>query len=333
MGPPTRLDARRAAQELAAAGASRVLLFGSVARGDAGERSDIDLVAVFDDIDYSRRRNLREDLCALAEAAAGRPVEVLVTDRPEWRCRTSEVSSSFEAGIALDAVVLVDRPAGAVRWDKEIGLPDTNQAEALGRLDEAAKALNSMLARLLPDDWESAAFMSGDDSGDNYRRNWRMMDVCSSGAMAVETSLKALAALTGTPAPSKHQIDLLVPLAGGRRHDVSDALEALHENTLREHKAPYDDVTIWRAAGTYIADRPDIDLEVTSRLAPEIAQAAVGLTAMAADDIEAQTGPDPAIDRARQIVAAATDTLETRDLLTGRRTGREATGRDLSVDF
>ena len=67
---------------------------GPVARGD----SDIDLVAVFDDLDYSQRLSLRLSLGAAA--AAGRPVEVYVTDRPEWARRTRDVSASFEARIA-----------------------------------------------------------------------------------------------------------------------------------------------------------------------------------------------------------------------------------------
>ena len=41
-----------AAEALISGGAEEVLLFGSVARGDADESSDIDLVAVFADIDY-----------------------------------------------------------------------------------------------------------------------------------------------------------------------------------------------------------------------------------------------------------------------------------------
>ena len=77
-----------------------MLLFGSVARDDAEPDSDIDLVAVFDDIDYSRRLSLSFDLSERAAAASGRPVEVFVTDWPEWRQRISGVSSSFEASIA-----------------------------------------------------------------------------------------------------------------------------------------------------------------------------------------------------------------------------------------
>ncbi len=65
---PTVSDARRAAAELANAGVSRVLLFGSVAQGKAKVGSDIDLVAMFDDIDYSQRRELRSSLCTAAEA-------------------------------------------------------------------------------------------------------------------------------------------------------------------------------------------------------------------------------------------------------------------------
>ena len=53
---PVRADAERAAAALAEAGAGRVVLFGSVARGEADEHSDIDLMAVFDDLDYERRR-------------------------------------------------------------------------------------------------------------------------------------------------------------------------------------------------------------------------------------------------------------------------------------
>ena len=60
---PTIEDARRAAEALAAAGVGRVVLFGSVARGAATERSDIDLVAIYDDIDYNKRTVSRPVEC------------------------------------------------------------------------------------------------------------------------------------------------------------------------------------------------------------------------------------------------------------------------------
>ena len=78
-------DARRAADALVGAGAREVWLYGSVARGKPHRRSDIDLVAVFDDLDYRRRIHTTIEMQRLAEQACGHRVEVMVTDRPEWR--------------------------------------------------------------------------------------------------------------------------------------------------------------------------------------------------------------------------------------------------------
>ncbi len=309
-----------------------MLLFGSVARGDATADSDIDLVAVFDDLDYSHRLGLRLALSAAAEAAVGRPVEVHVTDRPEWARRTSTVSASFEARIAEGAVVLIDRPAGTVRWDKEIGLPDNNNDEALGRLDEAAKALDTMLARLTPARRETQAFLDGDDITGSSRRNWRLIDVCAPAAMAVETSLKALAAQAGTPAPHRHQIDLLVPLTADRASDMTAALAPLADNTLSTRPEPYNDITIWRQIGTYIADRPDINLDVTTRLAPLIAEAAVKVTTIAADHIAIHCAGARPIDRARDSIEDASNTLQTRDIVTGAPAGRDPASHRASGD-
>ena len=95
---PTVGAARRAATPLIAAGAEEVLVFGSVARGTAGPDSDIDLVAIFADIDYSDRSRIEESLRATAvealadeEAAERWPVGVLATDWPEWRQRCRRV--------------------------------------------------------------------------------------------------------------------------------------------------------------------------------------------------------------------------------------------------
>ena len=295
-----------------------MLLFGSVARGDAQPGSDIDLVAVFDDIDYSRRRSLSVNLSERAEAASGRSVEVIVTDWPEWRRRINGVSSSFEAAIAPHAVALVERPAQAVRWDKEIGLPDTNQTEALGRLDEAAKSLHSMLAHLLPSEGETEALERGEADDEGHRRNWRMIDICSAAALAVETALKALTALTGEPVPHRHGIHLLVALTGARQDDVRVVLSALEANTLDLSEPPYHDITVWRQAGTYISDRPELGLKDTSRLAPMLAEAAAELTDMAADDIEAALGANETIERARRITTEARGIIDTKDLMTGK---------------
>ena len=94
---------------MADAGVGLVLLYGSVARGNQHADSDIDLVAVLDDLDYSTRRSRRCSLEASASEAAGCPVDVFVTDRPEWAQRSRRVRTSFEAGIAGEALVLCER--------------------------------------------------------------------------------------------------------------------------------------------------------------------------------------------------------------------------------
>ena len=306
-------DARQAAAELGAAGAGQVLLFGSVARGDACDRSDIDLVAVFDDIEYSRRASLQCRLSAAAQDACGHPVEVYVTDRPEWCHRSQKVSASFEAGIASEAVVLLDRPVSTVYWSKEIGMAGDNTAEALGRLDEAAKSLNLMAKSLLPDAMETLAL----DSDENPYQLWRLIDVCAAGAIAVETSLKTLAAVVGNAVPFKHRIDLLLTLAGSSGPAARAVLAELHDSTLDPGDLPYGDLTVWRQAGTYIADRPEIDIAAVSRLAPLVVRAAVDMTALAATVMVPHDAEAIVTTRAARVADHVAGILQSHDPLTG----------------
>jgi len=68
-----------------------VLLFGSVARGDDGPDSDIDLMVVCSSIDYTQRHELEAQLYA---AIGGRaPVQLFVTDCRECDRRRDVVGS------------------------------------------------------------------------------------------------------------------------------------------------------------------------------------------------------------------------------------------------
>ena len=119
---PSVADAERAAAVLAVAGVSQVMLFGSVALGEQTPGSDIDLVAIYDDLDYQQRHSLEASLGAAATEAAGYRVEVLVTDRPEWERRTSSLETSMERHIASYGRLLVDQPPGEVNHSKEMVL-------------------------------------------------------------------------------------------------------------------------------------------------------------------------------------------------------------------
>ena len=167
LAPPTMADAQRAAEALSELGAARVLLYGSVAAGTQRCGSDIDLVAVFDDLDRSEVS--RDRLCEQARAAAGceAEVEVFVTDRPEWAHRTRSVASSFEAHIAPAAIVLFDRPAppGAVRWRKKISRPADDRSEGLSKLGHAARLVAGFDYKLTllgtPDDGQDGGTAKG----------------------------------------------------------------------------------------------------------------------------------------------------------------------------
>ncbi len=68
-----------------------VLLFGSVARGDDGPDSDIDLMVVLPDLDYRQRHEIEANLYYLLGGAI--PVQVFVTDVRECRRRRDVIGS------------------------------------------------------------------------------------------------------------------------------------------------------------------------------------------------------------------------------------------------
>ena len=304
---PSVAAARLAADELAAAGAGQVLLFGSVARGEGRPHSDIDLVAIFDDLDYSRRWNLRYELTRRAADACGHSVDVHVTDRPEWARRVDQVSASFEARIAPDAMALVDRPAEGVNWHKEIGLPDTNDKEAEQRLDDMNRELTALRTCLAPTDWEAGAAEARRTSErDRLQRN-RLITLCANAAMAIEHSVKALTALDGKPVRHLHDIGELLGEIPGHKPAVDRALSGL----------THEDVSMWRQAGTYAADRPELTVAETADLARRLAAAACSVAEIAVAEFEArQVATDLAAETGR-IITTSRDILNTTDLLTG----------------
>ena len=294
-GAPCLDDARAAARAISEAGAAQVLVFGSVARGEATPHSDIDLVAVFDDLgDYSRRRDLKTALGRAAAAAAGRPVDVTVTDRPEWKRRTESVSASFEAKIAGDARILVDRPpTDDVRWDKDIGRPMTNLQEAEAHSYEASLHLDGLLLDLRPDIDEIASAPR--------MRFVRFRRLCYESSMAVESLTKAWVALGGQYPRRSHQISLLFGQLG-------DDPEAAVSDLLAHHGLVPDEVSKWRIEGTYVGDVEEQQAEA-ERLVGALLRLACEMGEMTADAIRRAGGQaadlQEAASRAASMLAAS----------------------------
>lgn len=286
-------DAARAAAALGVAGVPVVLLYGSVARGTQRADSDIDLVAMFDDLNYAERWRRKAELGVLASQAAGRPVQVRVTDRPEWQRRSRGMRTSFEAGIVGDVVVLRDRPATGVNWHKEIGMPTSDFGEAVRSLGNTNKALHDVRAKLEPDVNEREALAGRDALHYLVAVADRLRGVCADSHLAMENALKSLVhAYCEEPPGRTHRLDGLVAR-------LPEWLEPAAVAALGDLNAPA--VVEWRERGAYPGDFPDLTLDELARTAHALAAAACALGRLAAEHVTAAgaavVSPDPGTPR------------------------------------
>ena len=249
MGAPTLADARRAADEILSAGVGTVLLFGSLARGETRDDSDIDLIAIYDDLDYSERQDRRCDLESQARRAAGYRVDVLVTDAPEWARRTTAVPCSIEARIARDAIRLADAAHhGSIDWDKEIGTPDNPAAEMQTRFSALARAVGSLKQQLAPEQREHDAAAAANFADLAAREDDRFAKACQAAHLVLETAAKVTYVTTlGTAPPRRHQILLLLADQPGTvRTTIIDHCRDIDFTTFDE----------WSQAGRYNENPP-----------------------------------------------------------------------------
>ncbi len=287
-------DARRAAEALLAEGAEEVFLYGSVARGEATALSDLDLVALFADIDYGERYELARRLEKAAfEAVARRwPVQVFVTDRPEWRARVEKVSSSFERRISDRGLVSVGVSDchGEVQWDKAMVRAVSNLGEALRLFDEEVLlSLDGLQVATAAGAIEESFSISPE-----YReraRLRRMTRVCAAAALTVEVTLKALATLHYTP-----------ELSGFSRydagHDIAACLDLLPPSQrteladcLAERNIDLKIMSSWRVKGTYPDDLPT-SWGIAADLAVDYAAVAVEVTRKLVAGLRAVVEPE-----------------------------------------
>ncbi len=250
MAAPDFVAARRAAGALLDAGVGRVLLFGSLARGEATHTSDVDLVAIYDDLDYAERWTRRCALERRAEAAAKRNVDVYVTDAPEWAVRTTEVPCSLEARISTYAIELADADThGSIDWDKEIGLPANPAAELASRLTDVSDAVARLTRYLRPGPDEADAKADGDIDELAALEDVRFAAAMGEIQTMVESAAKTVHIVRmGTAPAHSHSIPAL--LAPQPEH-VGETFSTLARGALDlEH------LHLWRQGSTYSADRP-----------------------------------------------------------------------------
>ena len=247
---PTIHDAQRAAKAIVEAGVRRVLVYGSVARGRAGPHSDIDLVAVDADLDYSSRWKRSSRLENIAYSACGFRTEVFATDEPEWRIRTTEVLSSFEAHIASYAIEIAasSDASGVVDWDKPIGRPHSDTAELADRLEIATNRIIALQLRAHPTRRELELDASDPEHAE-FGRRVRHMSILADSYQAIFAAARVMHVATLNIAPPKG--DDLAMLLAAQPSWVGDAFQ----NAVKSSGAALAEMHYWRDLGDEEPDR------------------------------------------------------------------------------
>ena len=303
---PGLADAERAAAVLADAGVGQVVLFGSVARGEATERSDIDLMAIYDDLDYSQR--WRDGGSCRLRRQKQRDIRLMWWSRtgPEWKVRTEAVHTSLESRAARHGVVIVDGPAGDVDWDKEMAMPVNDYQEALYRLGLAANALSALHGHLQPGSVERIERQLSNEvrAFDEYLV--RLRRACGHAHAVVEASVKALIHLGADPQR---------PAWG---HDIAalcDHLVEPHRSALPPLLQPHGAAAIspWHARARY--HREGRDPDATPDLVTDLAREACTVATYTA----AQFHLHPTVDTVRAYVGYVEDYLDGYDIADGQR--------------
>ena len=285
MVAPSMADAERAATAVLGGGAACVMLFGSVAREQQTEHSDIDLVAVFDDLgDYEERWSIKGQLTSMAKSAAGRRVDVHVTDWPEWQHRSTRMKTTFESGVKSDALVLAgsQEPGPNIDWDKEIGLPRTNWEEASHYLFDAQQALRLLITIYCSEPSDEPSTPSPEINPQDPARQ-RYVGVCSQAHSATENSLTALIHCQGQRRPMlTHKLhELLALVAEPARSQIETALERI--SNLKGRPRDEGPFINWRVHGTYVANYQPIP--VNAAITDDHVLAALETARIAIDEI------------------------------------------------
>ena len=269
---PSTADAASAGMAIAAAvpGVRRICLFGSVARGEAREGSDIDLLCIFNDIDYAERKSLSRRCRSVAEARlrlTGRTpadVGVYVTDMHEWNIR-SALRTTLEREIYKDIIEIhrSERPVPDIeREDKVSDKPDSDIGEAYIALGTTRKAY-FVACDVFPARTAEVRLLSDDpDHKIDWHRQDRYTRLVTPIDVALESTIKVIHHLIGEGHPQRiHRLAKLVddlPADAPERHQITSILDPLRVDRLPDGTFDEYDLsqvfTDWRVQGTYVAE-------------------------------------------------------------------------------
>ena len=221
--------------------------------------------------DYRCRPDIQRRLLRRARELSECEADVWVTDRAEWAQRTTAVSSSLEAAIADEAVVVAERGGHAeavVDWEKPIGMPPDNRSEALRRLRDAINALGEVENCLVESAREKRATAAGDDRRRSHALYERMAGICSHSHKTIESALKTVVCLAGGRSERACSLTELASNIPDRYKDV--ARPAMNPR----NSATPEQISLWSRAGPGMEQRPQLALDQIEATAAEVARIA-----------------------------------------------------------
>ena len=256
----------------------RVLLFGSVARGDARPDSDLDVVVLLHDAaseDYAAAS--RRMLAAAAQTAedmgvAGRLDHIVCRLTGDWEHAVANVPSSFEAAVFAEAVELAAAPSSGPARERPptimANVPDNNADAAASHLRGVSNSLDRLKLVLL----SARGSATSDPQG-------RHLTVLSDSHLVIEQSAKSVVAAAGGRSVRTHDIDDRIDAIASRdaRGGLQDAVAALRD--------PGGHLTNWRS-GIYNFDDNLMLEQMTAENAADHLRAAVKSAALAADFLD-----------------------------------------------
>ena len=311
-GPvPTADDARRAAEVLPGS----VMLFGSVARGEARPWSDIDLMCVVDHVKTSARADTELVLSKRARRACGRQVEVILTDWPGW-LSWKEWPSTLECRVSQEGIWLKQQPPGpSTDWTKKMVPQQIRSAATAAALNNTYANLYNALRDMTPDTME-INYARDQEQEKYWRAVWtRLGGINSDLHIAVEQSLVVLCHLIGSPysVPAHN----LLPLYSGLKRYGLDDLDSWLGGVDLEW------VELWRSGGSYRADlaRSEATTVELGRASATVADQAANLASVLVENTVTYTKAVATISEAAVAIVedrvSRSEVSDTEDLRTG----------------
>ena len=195
------------------------------------------------------------------------------------------MATSIESDICSQAVSIVSLPeVEPIRWNKLIGKPTTDAAEALADLADAAQALMKADMKAVPTAQETRAAESRDLLRWDDERFRRMMFLCGHCHDAVRAALAAYS----------RGVERARPVRGTDGDRIASVIDGLSESaaqTFREALRPLSssDVAHWSDPSVFVRS-PEALQRLTPRLASEIYEAARRCCQAAVDAVTARHG-------------------------------------------